>query len=142
MKLIVWLLVLVGLGWASVYFLGGYSSFDPDKQGRDAKAALSPGMTWQNAFEITGEPKKYQIINRHVQMINGVEVESFVPGPPMTFDRTRLAERLDEGSVAHGFRATFVYSNSTAFTVEFDGKGLVAAVEDAITVADLLDQRD
>lgn len=142
MKLIIGLLVVMGIGWVVVYYAGGYSSFDPDEQGMQAKAALSPGMPWKDAFAATGDPKKWQVVRRETVRVNGEDVDVFKPGPSMPFTRDNLEKRLEENSVPHGFLCTFVYSNATAFTVEFDGLGAVAEVRDAITQADLLQTRD
>lgn len=142
MKLIIGLLVLVGIGWVVVYYAGGYSTFDPNEQGMKAKAALSPGMSWKDAFAATGDPDKWQVVRRETIRVDGEEVDTFKPGPLMPFARDNLEKRLEENSVPHGFLCTFVYSNSTAFAVEFDGLGAIVDVRNAMTQADLLQTRD
>jgi|CXWL01.1.fsa_nt_gi hypothetical protein len=142
MKVVLGLLVLVAVGWAGMYFFGGYGSFDATAQGKDNKTKIGPGMSHTQVFAITDNPRKYRIINRHVKRIGGEEVESFDPSNEVDFDRARIDQRILDGSLPHGFCCTFRYSDSMAFTVYFDGTGTVKGVTDAMTMADLLDQRE
>lgn len=142
MKVIVWLLVLVGAGWAAVYFIGGYGSFDPDEQGRKARAAITPGMNLGETIDLMGEPRKYQVLYKRVKRIGGEEFETIEPGPKNNFKRESVEQRIAEGSLGEGFLITMRFSNTTAFTVVYDGEGKVKGVDDAMTMADLLDMRD
>jgi len=141
MKAIIWLLVVVAIGWGAVYFFGGYGPFDPNAEGLAKKALIKPGMSHAEVFAMTNDPRKYQIINRHVQRIGGQELEYFEPSAPVNFDRARVDQHVKDGTLPHGFCCTFRFSERTAFTVNFDGAGKVTSVEDAVTMADLLDQR-
>lgn len=142
MKLIIGLLVLVGIGWAVMYYAGGYNTFDASDQGIKAKAAITPGMTWKKAFDVTDDPKKWQVIQREVSTLGGQQIETFKPGPQAPFTRENLEKRLQENSIPHGFQCTFAYSDSVAFTIVFDGFGDVDHVEDAVTMTDMLQMKD
>ncbi|UCC29040.1 MAG: hypothetical protein JSU86_12640 [Phycisphaerales bacterium] len=139
MKAFIALLVLIGLGWVVLYYAGGYGSFDPSEQGRQARAALRPGMPFGQACDITGDPKYYRIINRKVRRINGQEVAMMVPAPPVKCTRDRISQRLAEGSLPYGFTSTFTYSTTVAFTVTYDDTGAVKKVVDAVTMADWME---
>jgi hypothetical protein len=138
MKVVVALLLLFVVGWVVVYYAGGYATFDPVQQARDAKAALKPGMPWQQAFDITGDPPKYRPIFKKEKKIGGETIVSYVPGAPNKFSRSTVGDRLANNSLPHGFICTLVYSTSIAFTLEFDGAGALVNVSDAPTMADLL----
>jgi hypothetical protein len=134
MKVIVWLLVLVGAGWAGVYYLGGYGSFDPSEQGRQNREKIQAGMPYTQVFdEITGNPRKYRIINMRKE--HGVEY--LAPSAEVNFDRARVDDHMRDNTLPHGFTATFTYSSSEAFTVTFDGKGNLVSLSDAMTSADM-----
>ena len=61
MKGLMILLVLgVGVG-AAVYFYGGVADFDPSEQGRQAKAAIKPGMTWKKVIDVARKPREYRM---------------------------------------------------------------------------------
>ncbi len=141
MKVIVILLVLIVLGWLALYNRGGYATFDPTEQGRKVKAAINPGMPYEQVFDLAGDPKKFRIINRKVEKIAGEEVEVFVPSAEVSTDRARIKARVNDKSLPHGFVVTYNYSAQAAFNVFFDGVGGVAEVTDAVTMADLLDTR-
>ncbi len=142
MKVVIGLLALFGLGWCAVYFLGGYTSFDPSKQGIDARLNLAPGMGWEEVFEITTEPQRYRPILMKKKRIGGETMEFLEPGPPNKFNRDGFAQRLADNGLPHGFTCTFTYSSSVAFTVTFDGTGQVTSIHDAPTMADLLQYKD
>lgn len=141
MKVIIGLIFLVAVGCYIVYDRGGYGSFDPTEQGRKVKAGITPGMAYGAVFDLAGDPKKFQIINRKVERIDGKDVELFVPGPPVKIDRARIKARVDEDSLEHGFVCTYIFSHQAAFHIVFDGAGDVKEVTDAATMADLLDTR-
>jgi hypothetical protein len=134
MKAIVWMLVLLGAGWAGVYFFGGYRSFDPSAQGQEKRSKIQAGMSYAKVFdEITGDPRKYSIIN--LKKEQGMEV--LVPSAEVNFERGRVDDHIKNNTLPHGFTATFNYSSSVAFTVTFDGKGNVVGLGDALTHADM-----
>ena len=89
-------------------------------------------------FDITGNPKKYRPIKKKTKRIGGETIEYLEPGPESRFNRDSFVDRLNENTLPHRFLCTFRYSNSVAFTVSFDGTGTVVAVEDAMTMTDLL----
>jgi hypothetical protein len=136
------LLVLLILGFgilAVVYFAGGYGSFDPSEQGRQARKAIKPGMTWNKVVAKAGEPNEYQVIERKVSTIGGEEIEFFKPGARNKFNEKVLGDRVKENSLPHGFRFEYRFSQSVAFAVEFDGSGTMVGLVDLPTVADLLE---
>ena len=142
MKAIIVLLALVGAGWLALYFGGSYGSFDASEQGRQAKAAVAPGMTHTQAFDICGDPRNVRSIRREVNKRGGEELEFFVPGPKVKTTRERLAERVKDGDFPYGFVVPYRFSDSVAFAVHFDGTGAVEYVEDLATMADLLQYKD
>ncbi|MCO6435764.1 MAG: hypothetical protein J5J06_01600 [Phycisphaerae bacterium] len=139
MKFLFGSVVVIGLALAGVYYAGGFATFDPDEQGRQVRASIAPGMSWEAVVDTAGEPKHYQPILRSVQKFpGGGEVEFFKPGPKNPFRRESVQSRVQEGSLPHGFLIAYVYSASTAFTVRFDGSGAVHSIDDAMTMNDLL----
>ena len=121
-----------------VYCVTGVWKFDPSKQGRDARAAIAPGMTWTQVFDITDDPRTYRPIKKTTKRIQGETIEFLEPGSENKFNRESFMDRLNENSLPYGFLCTFHYSNSVAFAVSFDGTGKVVGIQDAITMADLL----
>ena len=142
MKIIFVLFVVVGVGWAALYYAGGYDPLDPTEQGRTAKAAIKPGMSWTQVFDIAREPRKYRIMNMKKRRVGGQDIEYLEPSPLVKFSKDRLLQRLAENSLPHGFVITYNYSNREAFTVTFDGTGNVKSIADASTMADLLQTKD
>ncbi len=140
MKAVLTLLVLVGVGLVVVYYIGGASTFDPSEQGRQARAALKPGTAFGTACDLTGNPNKFQIINRKVHRMHGQEIVTLVPAPLVKTSRERIEERVAEGSLPYGFLCTFTYSSSVAFTVKYDDTGAVVSVVDAVTRDSLFDR--
>ena len=141
MKFLVTLVVVIALILIAVYYIG-FEGWDPAKQGRDARAAIGPGMTWTQVFAITGDPKIYRPIQKKSEQTSGGIIELFQPGPQNPFDRQRLTARLAENSLPHGFICRFGYTNAVAFKVRFDGTGTVVSVQDAATMATLLQLDD
>ena len=135
-------MAMVALGLAAIYYGGGFSGFDATQQGKDARKAIGPGMSWKQVFDVAREPRKYQIVNRKVVRVGGNELESFKPGPSNKFVLETFKRRLSNNEYPHGFIVTYNYSSQEAFTVHFDGTGTVKYVEDAMTMADLLQTRD
>jgi len=142
MKAIIVLLVLVAIGGVAVFYGGGYGSFDASEQGRQAKAAIGPGMSHTQVFDVCGEPRKIRQIRREVKKIGGQEVEDFVPGPEVKTTGQRVGERITAGDFPHGFVIPYRFSDSVAFAVYFDSTGTVVHVEDLVTMADLLQYKD
>lgn len=142
MKLVLGLLVLVGLGWVVLYYGGGYGSFDPSEQGRQAKAAIGPGMSHTQVFDICGNPRRVRKIRREVKNVGGQKIEMLVPGPPADTTRERIDERVKSGEFPLGFVIPYRYSDSVAFAVHFDSTGTVEHVEDLATMATLLQYDD
>ena len=139
MKAAVTLLVLVGLGWGAVYYLGGFGTWDPTEQGREKRAKIHPGMPYTEVFDnITGDPRKDRSTNLKKERSGGQESEMLVPSPEVPFIRERVDGHMKSNGLPHGFTATFKYSERLAFTVYFDGSGNVTKLEDAMTMADLL----
>jgi len=142
MRFLLSTVVSVALLLVVVYYVGGVKGWDPSQQGRDAKAKITPGMSWKKVLDLTGEPKKYRAIVKKTDRIGSETHEYFVPGPPNPFRRSRIEERLVENSLPHGFLTTFIFSSSVGFTVKFDGAGNVEYVDDATTMADILQLKD
>ncbi len=142
MKVLFFFMAMVGLGMAAIYYGGGFSGFDATQQGKDARKAITPGMTWKKVFDVAREPRKYQTIHRKVANVGGVNMESFKPGPANRFVLDTFKKRLANNELPHGFQVTYHYSNQEAFIVHFDGAGIVDYVENALTMADLLQTRD
>lgn len=135
-------MAMAALALAAIYYGGGFSGFDATQQGKDARKAIGPGMSWKQVFDVAREPRKYQVINRKVTRVNGAEIEFLEPGPANRFVLDTFKKRLADNGYPHGFIVTYSYSNQEAFTVQFDGTGTVKFVENAMTMADLLQTRD
>ena len=142
MKALFFLVVVIALGLAAMYYAGGFSGFDATEQGKDARAAIGPGMSWNQVFDVARQPRKYQTIQRKVTRVGGEDMEFFEPGPPNKFVLDTFQRRLADNEYPYGFLVTYHYSNQEAFTVHFDGTGTVKLVENATTMADLLQTRD
>jgi hypothetical protein len=127
---------------AGVYFLGGYGSFDPDKQGRDGRAKIKPGMTLQQIVGIKElSNPKYRSISLVKQKVGKSFIETEREGPPVDFDKKKVERRIKDDEVPQGFYLDYRFSEQVAFTVRFDSAGKVESVEDLATVADLLQTR-
>lgn len=110
MKTIVVLLGLIGLGMIGVYYFGGYSSFDPDKQGRDAKAAITPGMTWTQVLAVAGENPKLHTISIYTSKVAGQTVKERRVGPAVNFTKNKVSRGLSSGSYQNGFILSYHFS--------------------------------
>lgn len=131
MRLFLGFVLVVGGAFAALYYGGGFATFDPSQQGRDAKAQIAPGMAWKKVIDVAGEPREYCV------MI--VKKGFVVPGPSVPFQSDQLAQRVAENSLPEGFAFQYRFSESEAFDVTFDASGTVQHVQDAITMATLLD---
>ncbi|GMU22499.1 MAG: hypothetical protein AMXMBFR13_25850 [Phycisphaerae bacterium] len=138
MKTIIVVIVLCGAALAGLYYFGGFSSFDPNQQGREAKAAITPGMTYQQVLSAAGDHPKYRSITLKTEKRGGQTLSELQEGPPVDFDRKRVDGRVAKNEVPHGFIFHYVFSDSLAFDVVFDATGKVAEVRDAPTMATLL----
>jgi hypothetical protein len=137
MKVIIGLLILGVIVLGIVYYVGGTQSFDPTAQGKKARAAISPGMTWQQVIDVAGEPRKYQTILPRPR--GGMT--TLAPGALVPFDRNSLTNELATNGHQHGFVFPYTFSEATRFLVYFDSKGVVDRVADQMGLADLLDTR-
>jgi hypothetical protein len=136
MKVVLVVVVLIAVLLTVVYYTGGFSTFDATEEGRKARAAIAAGMTFDQACDLTGDPKRYRKIKLVRNERTGEEDEQLLPEVATT--RERLAATIDEGTLPHGFQCTFRYSGSVAFTVRYDSLGDVVGVWDVTTMADLL----
>lgn len=141
MKAIIILLVILAIGIGLLYFKGGYSTFDPNEQGRKAKAAIKPGMPFKQVVSVAGPPKD----NDYLLMVaetkkgsDGQPLDAIRPGPRNKYNATTLAARIANHELRDGFAFEYVFSQSIGFRVYFDGTGAVERVEDLLTMADLL----
>lgn len=137
MKLLIGLFVLGGIGIGAVYLIGGYASFDPTEQGKQAKAAITPGMTWNQAVTAAGGPQRYRVF----RLVKRRNKEDLVRSGQLKFEMDLFTNDMTNKSFAHGFIFEYVFSPQAAFSVHFDARGRVEFVEDLKTMADLLDQR-
>jgi len=148
MKTVVILMVLVAVGLVGVYYISGYASFDPTKEGLEARKAIKPGMAWTKVMEIAGEKAKYQEVSKvklaavgsMTTVLGSADEEDsvLVAAPKQAFDRKRVARLLANGEMPYGFALSYTFSNSVAFRIVFDETGSVLAVDDEMTMADLL----
>ena len=142
MKAVAILLLLIAIGGVALIYGGGFASFDPTQQGLDAKANITPGMTWTKVIDVAGEPGKFSRILRKTEKIGGQEIEAFRPEPESKFTREKVATAIDEGTVPWGFLVYYNFSQSVAFAVTFDDTGIVTGLHDLTTMADLLQMND
>lgn len=142
MKTIVILLAILGLGLAVMYFYGGYGSFDPAQKGKEARAAIKPGMSLQNVFDIAGELPKLCHMVRQTEMVAGQPVEVLNQGSPSPLDRKRLERLLANNELPDGFVLQYKFTETVAFEVAFNGTGTVTEVRNMLTVADLLGTKE
>jgi hypothetical protein len=136
------LLVIVAAILLGVYYFGGVSSYDPTARGREAKAALSAGMTWTQVLDAAGEPGWYELVDKFIEQGPlGVELVDYRPGAKTRFERQRVQQDIADGKVPYGFIFRYYFSPQVAFRVWFNSNGLVQSIEDVMTMADLLDTR-
>ena len=142
-KVIIVVLVLAGGALLVAYYAGGIGSFDPTEQGREAKAAISLGMSWTKVIDVAGEPQHYRIFRKVSKKgPGGQDVETIKPGGELKFDRPLVQQDITNKQMPDGFIFEYFFSQQVAFQVWFDGTGLVTAVENVQTMADLLQTRD
>jgi hypothetical protein len=137
MKIVLILIIIVAIGGFIAFKYGGIGSFDPSEQGRQHKAAIKPGMTFQKVIDVAGEPREYSTVIRKVETVDGMEIETFSDSVAVRFDKARFLRRLDDGELQWGFAFPYDYSRSVAFQVNFAGDGTVIDVQDLLTEADI-----
>jgi hypothetical protein len=138
MKLLIGLAIVLGLGLYAFYHMGGYSSMDPTEQGKQAMAAIRPGMTWQEVIQATKVPGRYRSMMAKKEP-DGTEV--FVPAGVQKFDLDSFKAAYDGGGMNHGFVFVYVYSDKASFDVDFDDAGKVEFVSRLPGMSDLLQTR-
>jgi hypothetical protein len=136
MKIAFGLLGAIGISCLLLYQFGGYATFDPTKQGLEAKEAIKPGMPWTTVIDICkGPPQEYRIITPDPRTKLPRE------GPPLPFDAKQLENDLAGQALPHGFVFTYKFSEKIAFSVVFSEKGNSVGMHDVRTMADLLQTR-
>lgn len=134
MKFALLLICLIALGGFLMFQYGGYATFDPEQQAKDARAAVTPGMAWTKVVDAIGEPDKYYV---HLKEKVGRGTNAFEMikiGPGVKFRREALAQRVNEGSLPVGFRFNYRFTTATAFSIVFDGTGTVTHLEDGVAL--------
>ena len=139
MKILAGLVLVVGIGYGAMHY-GGLLSFDPAQQGRDAKAAIKPGMSWQKVVAATTDPAECRFYVIQKKNIGGNEIEISKAGPFMSFDAKNLEDRLLNDSLPEGFEFLYKYTAEEQFMVKFDAAGDVEYVAKAPTLNDFLDK--
>ena len=138
MKAILILILLCAVGGIVLYFQGGYASLDPNQQGIDAKKAITPGMTLTKVVAAAGAPRKYSQFHKVVEKVMGREVETIKTLAKINFNVVKVLDRISNDDLPDGFVVHYRFSESVAFDVHFDNTGNVTDIEDAMTMADLL----
>lgn len=139
------IIVLIGLGalvLGGVYLFGGYGSFDPDAEGRKAKAAIKPGMTLTQVLATTTATPKYQSISLVPNKGGRGAGTTPRPGPEVDFDEQKVQRYIKNNEIPGGFNLIYRFTEQVAFQVHFDNTGKVEDVEDVTTMADLLQSRE
>ncbi|HPD29645.1 MAG TPA: hypothetical protein PLL20_06600 [Phycisphaerae bacterium] len=142
MKAVLVLIVLAVVVIGLVYKFGGYASFDPTAQGREAKGKIQPGMTVKQVVDIAGPNGKFHNISVLKQKIRGQDVVKTVRGPAMSLNPDQLNARIQRNELPNGFTIEYVFSQQAAFEVIFDSTGKVTGIENVTTMADLLNSRE
>jgi hypothetical protein len=125
-----------------VWYRGGYAAYDPEATGRADRAKLTTGMPWRQVLDAVGDPGHWRMLRREKIVINGEEFERLVPGARVEFDRRLFESDLAAGLLPEGFIFLYFYSHQVAIDVHFDATGTAVAIEDATTMADLLQTRE
>lgn len=136
-KVIVVVMVLVSVGLLVAYYFGGARTFDPTEQGERAKAAIKPGMTWQQIVAAAGKAQGFQTILEKKQRGE----TTYARGMLVKFDSASLEQEVASRIHPHGFVFTYTFSAQSKFPVTFDKRGVALSVQDEPTLADLLDTR-
>lgn len=136
-KVIVVVILLAVAALLVAYYAGGTRSFDPTEQGRQAQAAIKPGMTWQQVVDAAGKPQGCQTILEKKQRGE----TTYQRGMMVKFDAESLTQEMANRAHPYGFVFTYNFSAQSKFAVTFDKRGVALSMEDEPTVADLLDTR-
>jgi len=128
MKVTFGLILAVIVGVYALYQFGGYATLDPTQQGRDARAAITPGMTVEQVFDTIGAPRRFSVVNLKKVKRMGKEVDELVATPPVKFDRSRFDTNRADDQYPYGFQFDYRHSPTSEFQVTFDGAGLVTGV--------------
>ncbi len=142
MKIVIGLFAVIGVIGYFVFTSSDFSNFDPSQQGRDARAAISVGMSWDQVAEAAGTPLKYRPLQKAGSGPGADQLGRVKVGPELKFTEGGLQDRLTQGTLPHGFVIDYVFSQSVAFRVTFDSKGQMTGAEDLVTMADMLQMRD
>jgi len=142
MRIVLALAAIIGIVGYFVFTSGDFANFDPSQQGRDARAAISNGMSWDQVASKACEPQKYRPLQKVSRGAGAKMLELIKVGPENSFTVSGLKDRLAQGSLPNGFAFDYRFSQSVAFRVSFDSEGLVTGIEDLLTMADLLQTGD
>lgn len=137
MKAVIGLLVVAGICFGGYYVYKQSVGFDPDKQGREVRAQIKPGMTLKQVLDLAGPNAKYQAINKFETRQGKEVVQETQVGTPVELKPDLLEKRIRDGQVPEGFVLTYTYSARYAFSITFDSAGVVLGVEKAFTEGDL-----
>ena len=138
MKALIILVLLFAAVVFAVYHFGGYGKLDPSQQGRNARAAITAGMTWTQVVTAAGAPRHFVLlIEAGKHPTTGEPL--IKDGPKMNYNADAIAARVKDGTAPHGFFFPYTFSHSEAFKVEFDAAGTVVYVDDLQTLNKLLD---
>ena len=132
------------LGFAVVigaYYLGGVSSHDPTARGKEARAAIHTGMTWEEVVEGAGDPMRFQPFHLVKEKIDGEYVDVERLGTKLRYAADLIPGDIENGAYKQGFIFEYTFSHQVAFQVLFDGDGEAISIDDIKTAADLLDTR-
>jgi hypothetical protein len=138
MKVIIGLLVVCAIGGVAIYYGGGYANLDPDQQGKDAKAKITPGVSWKKVVDVAGNPLEWRPFVEQTRGTGANKVVFYKEGPANKFSADVIGRRVADGKLPKGFTFHYRFSNATEFDVKFDDLGNVEYVTDRITAADLL----
>ncbi len=136
MKAAVGMLVLAVGGIAAFYYFGGYGSFDPTAQGKEALQKIEDAMkkgaiTYKDVIKIAGNPQSY----RYYQEKQAGGEKMVVPGPELqNFDRATLDADFKDKKTRLGFDFMYTFSGSMRFVVQMDGTGRVGGVAEDETM--------
>ena len=136
MKVLLGVMVVIGVAFLAVY--QSNKSFDPEQQHRDAVAAISPGMTWDQVIDVVKPPKKFRRFEKRSVTGLGGSIQTLEPGAEMKFDAEKFPGYLDDGRLADGFVFEYLFTADKWLSVHFDNTGTVTEVYEAPTVGSLL----
>ena len=120
----------------AVYYFGGFGSFDPTADGKAARTAITPGMTWQQVINVSKPPAKWtRMLESTVQGMTAVRAT-----PEQKFDEADLKQKLADSKLPYGFTFVYRYSAEIQFQVHFDGQGKSQGTSDLPKITDLMIQ--